>query len=40
MPVIAGERAGGETVAVFIARTLRRMPGVSPWKSPRFASSP
>ncbi len=40
IPAIAGARAGGETVDVFIARTLRRMPGVSPWKSPRSASFP
>lgn len=40
MPAVAGERAGGETVDVFIVRTLRRMPGVSPWKLPRSASSP
>ncbi len=40
MPAVAGLRAGGETVDVFIVRTLRRMPGVSPWKSPRSASSP
>jgi 4-diphosphocytidyl-2-C-methyl-D-erythritol kinase len=40
MPAVAGTVAGGETVDVFIVRTLRRMPGVSPWKSPRSASSP
>jgi len=40
MPAVAGMVAGGETVDVFIARILRRMPGVSPWKSPRSASSP
>ncbi len=40
VPAVAAGRAGGEAVDVFIVRTLRRMPGVSPWKSPRSASSP
>ena len=33
------QRAGGEAVDVILTRTLRRLPGVSPWKSPRSASS-
>ncbi len=34
----ADARAGDAAVDVIIGRTLRRMPGVSPWKSPRSAS--
>ena len=33
------QRAGGEAVDVIVTRTLRRLPGVSSWKSPRSASS-
>ncbi len=33
-------RAGGEAVDVIMTRTLRRLPGVSSWISPRSASSP
>ncbi len=33
------QRAGGEAVDVILTRSLRRLPGVSPWKSPRSASS-
>jgi len=32
-------RAGGDGVEAIVARTLARMPGVSPWRSPRSASS-
>ena len=37
---LAGRRIEGAGVEVIIARTLARMRGVSPWKSPRSASSP
>ena len=33
------QRAGGEAVDAIVTRTLRRLPGVSPWKSPRSVSS-
>ncbi len=33
------QRAGGEAVDVIMTRTLRRLPGVSSWTSPRSASS-
>jgi 4-diphosphocytidyl-2-C-methyl-D-erythritol kinase len=36
---LAGRRLGGGGVEVIVARTLSRMRGVSPWKSPRSASS-
>lgn len=36
---LAGRRLGRWGVEVIVARTLTRMPGVSPWKSPRSASS-
>ncbi len=36
---LAGRQAGGEGVEAIVAHTVARMPGVSPWKSPRFASS-
>jgi 4-diphosphocytidyl-2-C-methyl-D-erythritol kinase len=38
MPAMT-ERDRGEAVDAFLARTLRRQPGVSTWKSPRSASS-
>ncbi len=37
---LAGRRIEGAGVEVIIARTLARMRGVSPWKSPRSASFP
>ena len=37
---LAGRRIEGAGVEVIVARTLARMRGVSPWKSPRSASSP
>jgi 4-diphosphocytidyl-2-C-methyl-D-erythritol kinase len=37
---LAGRRLSGEGVEVIVARTLSRMRGVAPWKSPRSASSP
>jgi 4-diphosphocytidyl-2-C-methyl-D-erythritol kinase len=37
---LAGRRLEGAGVEVIVARTLARMRGVSPWKSPRSASSP
>ncbi len=36
---LAGRRVGGGGVEVIVARTLSRMGGVAPWKSPRSASS-
>jgi 4-diphosphocytidyl-2-C-methyl-D-erythritol kinase len=36
---LAGRRLSGGGVEVIVARTLSRMRGVSPWKSPRSASS-
>lgn len=36
---LAGRQAGGEGVEAIVARTVARMPGVSPWKSARSASS-
>jgi 4-diphosphocytidyl-2-C-methyl-D-erythritol kinase len=35
----AAERLGSGSLEVFVVRTLQRHPGVSRWKSPRFASS-
>jgi len=36
---LSGREAGGDGVEAIVARTAARMPGVSPWKSPRSASS-
>ena len=36
---LSGRQVGGAGVEAIAARTLTRMPGVSPWKSPRSASS-
>lgn len=37
---IAKEAARGSPVRIIVARTMRRQPGVTPWRSPRSASSP
>jgi len=36
---LAGRQAGGGGIETIVVRTVARIPGVSPWKSPRSASS-